>query len=122
MYPKIRVYVYDEAHQKIFGEGPCELLHAIETTGSLKCAAFSMNMAYTKALSILKRAEAALGFSLTHRKTGGKGGGGSILTPEAKEFLKKYETYRDACVAYNQQIYYEIFSPESEETPSPHRQ
>lgn len=120
MYPEIRVYLYDENHQKIFGEGPCALLHAIEATGSLKSAALSMNMAYTKALSILRRAESVLDFPLTHRSIGGKGGGGSTLTPEAKEFLKKYETYRDACRAYNRQIYHEIFSPESEEASAAH--
>ena len=114
MHPKIRIYLYDEDQQKIFGEGPCALLRAIETTGSLNSAASSMNMAYTKALSILKTAESTLGFPLTHRSIGGIGGGGSTLTPEAREFLEKYETYRDACMAYSQQIYHEIFSPKSE--------
>ena len=38
-------------------------MHAIEETGSLRAAAISMNMAYTKALKLIRNAEAALGFS-----------------------------------------------------------
>ena len=45
-----------------------------------------MGMAYTKALAIMRRAEKNLGFPLTARRIGGKGGGGSVLTPKAKEF------------------------------------
>ena len=32
------IYLYDE-DQRIFGMGPCKLLHAIEKTGSLRKAA-----------------------------------------------------------------------------------
>ena len=67
-------------------------------------------LAYTKALRIIKNAEAALGFPLTTRCVGGKSGGGSTLTPQGKEWLTKYETYRDACVHANRKLYLEIFS------------
>ena len=92
MYPKegdlfmksdIRVFLCDNDNLRFFGEGPCRLLHLIEETGSLRAAALSMGMAYTKALHLMKRAEKNLGFSLTARTIGGKGGGGSVLTPEA---------------------------------------
>ena len=87
MKPALRVMLCDDAGERFFGEGPCRLLHLIEETGSLRAAAISMGMAYTKALAIMKRAEKNLGFPLTARRIGGKGGGGSALTPEAKEFL-----------------------------------
>ena len=45
-----RVIFLDEDGEKFFGEGPCRLLHAVEQTGSLRAAAQSMGMAYTKAL------------------------------------------------------------------------
>ena len=45
-----------------------------------------MQMAYTKALGLVRHAEQVLGFALTERKIGGKGGGGSVLTDEAKGF------------------------------------
>ena len=110
MKPALRVILCDDAGERFFGEGPCRLLHLIEETGSLRAAAISMGMAYTKALAIMKRAEKNLGFPLTARRIGGKGGGGSALTPEAKEFLHDYETYRNACIQSSRELYSQIFS------------
>lgn len=110
MKPALRVMLCDDAGERFFGEGPCRLLHLIEETGSLRAAAISMGMAYTKALAIMKRAEKNLGFPLTARRIGGKGGGGSALTPEAKEFLHDYETYRNACIQSSRELYSQIFS------------
>ena len=109
MKPSIRTYLCNDKNQRFFGEGPRQLLHAIEETGSLRSAALSMNMAYTKALRIIRDAEAALGFPLTVRITGGKGGGGSQMTAEAREFLATYEAYRDACTESGKQLYEEFF-------------
>ena len=106
----VRVYLYDEAGNRFFGEGPYRLLTEVERLGSLKKAADGMGMAYTRALSIIKRAEQQLGFALTEKKIGGKRGGGSYLTPQAKEFVKKYEAYRDACYEADAAIYRQIFS------------
>ena len=105
-----KITFFDENDNKFFGEGPARLLHAIEEHGSLRTAARSMDMAYTKALKILNNAETALEFSLTTRTTGGKAGGGSQLTPEGKEWLTRYENYRDACIQANRQLYLEYFS------------
>lgn len=109
MKPVINVYLYENG-EKFFGEGPCRLLHGIERTGSLRAASMEMNMSYSKAITLMNRAEKALKFPLTEKKIGGKGGGGSHLTPEAKEFLKRYEKYREACYEANNRIYHEIFS------------
>ena len=110
MIAKTKIIFFDENNNKFFGEGPANLLLAIEEHGSLRTAALSMNMAYTKALKIIKNAETALGFPLTTRTTGGKSGGGSQLTPEGKEWLARYENYRNACIQANQQLYLEFFS------------
>jgi len=106
----IRVFLCDDDNLRFFGEGPCRLLHLIEETGSLRAAALSMGMAYTKALHLMKRAEKNLGFSLTARTIGGKGGGGSVLTPEAKEFLHDYETWRNACIQSSRDLYTQVLS------------
>ena len=95
--------------EKFFGEGPARLLREIDKTGSLRAAAISMGMAYTKALKLMKQAEDALGFSLITRTTGGKAGGGSILTPEGIRWLRQYEAYRDACIKANQALYRQYF-------------
>lgn len=94
---------------KFFGEGPCRLLRCVEKTGSLRAAAMEMEMAYSKATKLLKQAEENLGFSLTRRSTGGKDGGGSVLTPEGRQWLNQYEAYRDACVKANQALYRQFF-------------
>ena len=77
-----RIVFLDEQGQKFFGEGPFRLLRGVEETGSLRAASMQMNMAYTKALKLLKNAEKALGYQLTMRTTGGRDGGGSSLTPQ----------------------------------------
>ena len=104
-----RVIFLDEDGEKFFGEGPCRLLHAVEQTGSLRAAAQSMGMAYTKALKLVRHAEKALGFALTERTAGGRDGGGSSLTAQGKERPRQYERHRDACVEANRQLYLACF-------------
>ena len=104
-----RIQFLDEQNQKFFGEGPCRLLRGVTETGSLRASAMHMGMSYTQALKLLKNAEMALGCQLTMRMAGGKDGGGSSLTPEGEEWLKRYESYRDACIQANQRLYHEYF-------------
>ncbi|MBQ2278516.1 MAG: LysR family transcriptional regulator [Clostridia bacterium] len=104
-----RIVIVDDNGEKFFGEGPARLMRGIEKTGSLRGAAMSMGMAYTKALKLIGNAEKALGFPLTERATGGIKGGGSRITPEGKEWLLKYENYRDVCMAANAELYLEFF-------------
>lgn len=99
----------DENNEKFFGEGPWRLLRAVEETGSLNAAAASMDMAYTKAMKMLKNAEKALGFKLTERTVGGRNGGGSRPTAECLEWLERYEAYRAACIRENQRLYREYY-------------
>ena len=68
--------------EKCFGPGVAQLLHRVQELHSLRAAAMSMNMAYSKAWTITKHAQAALGFPLLHSITGGRGGGGAELTDD----------------------------------------
>lgn len=107
-----RIFFLDEQGQKFFGEGPCRLLRGVQETGSLRSSALQMGMSYTKALKLLRNAEAALGFPLTMRAAGGRDGGGSTLTPEGEEWLNRYEAYRDACMQANRKLYLDFFPHE----------
>ena len=78
---------------KCFGPGVARLLHAVQRLHSLRAAALSMDMAYSKAWTIIKNSEKALGFSLLDSTTGGKGGGGAALTPEGARLLRAYDTF-----------------------------
>lgn len=111
-----KLYFY-EGEERFFGEGPYRLLRGIGETGSLRAAAAEMSLSYSKALGMVQRAERSLGFPLTEKQIGGRGGGGSRLTPKAEIFLKKYEAYREACDAVNRNLYLEYFSEEREEAP-----
>lgn len=109
MKPVTKIIFTDDNGIKFFGEGPLRLLRSVEKTGSLRAAAIEMEMAYSKASKLIKQAEKNLGFSLTTRSTGGKDGGGSVLTPEGKHWLQQYEAYRNACVKANQALYRQYF-------------
>lgn len=104
-----KIIFIDDNGDKFFGEGPFKLLRYVEKTGSLRAAATEMGMAYSKAIKLLKQAETNLGFPLTTRSTGGKDGGGSILTMEGKQWLCRYEDYRNACIQANQALYRQHF-------------
>lgn len=104
-----KIIFLDGNGEKFFGEGPARLLRGVDEAGSLRAAAMSMGMAYTKALKLLRNAENALGYSLVSRTAGGKDGGGSFLTEEGREWLQRYEAYRDACKQVNSRLYLEFF-------------
>ena len=76
--------------EKCFGPGIATLLHHIEDLHSLRSASMKMNMAYSKAWTIVRNAEAQLGFKLLHSTTGGRHGGGATLTEGARGLLAAY--------------------------------
>ena len=79
--------------EKCFGPGIATLLHHIEDLHSLRSASMKMNMAYSKAWTIVRNAESQLGFKLLHSTTGGRHGGGATLTEEARELLTAYDGF-----------------------------
>ena len=107
--PTIRTFLCDEDGTRFFGAGPCRLLRGVERTGSLNAAAAEMKMAYTKALAPVRAVEKALGAPNICRTIGGKGGGGSRLTPQAKELIERYERYEAACAEANRTIFEACF-------------
>ena len=91
---KLVYKIWVEGKTKAFGEGPYKLLRKVEQLGSLNKAAQDMNMSYSKAWSIIKRAEKELGFKLVESNTGGVGGGGSRLTSQARTLLNQYDEFK----------------------------
>ncbi len=96
--------------RKCFGPGVAELLRRVDEHHSLRAAAQSMEMAYSKAWTITRNAEEGLGFRLLHSSTGGKGGGGAVLTDEARLFLDAYERYCERLRAYGDKLLAEEFA------------
>lgn len=79
--------------QKCFGPGVAELLRRVDELHSLRAAAMSIPMAYSKAWTVIRNAEKGLGFKLLQSSTGGKSGGGAVLTAEARQMIAAYESY-----------------------------
>ena len=102
----VRFYAADN---KVFGPGIAELLHRVRAYHSLRAAAQSMNMAYSKAWTIVRRCEEALGFPLLISSTGGSRGGGAALTQEARDLLEAYRRYCQRLEAWSQSVFQEEF-------------
>jgi formylmethanofuran dehydrogenase subunit E len=81
--------------EPVFGRGRMMLLKAIESTGSITRAAKTVSISYRRAWSYIKAMEGRLGIQLVECRTGGKSGGGAIITDEAREFLEKYKQLED---------------------------
>ncbi|MCL4491901.1 MAG: winged helix-turn-helix domain-containing protein [Nitrospirae bacterium] len=77
--------------EPVFGRGRSMLLKAIDRHGSISRAAKEINISYRRAWSYIKAMEERLGIKLVERQSGGKDGGGAVLTQDARDFLKKYE-------------------------------
>ena len=103
--------IWLDQNGKAFGDGPYELLRGVEKTASLHKASGQMGMAYSKAWKLIRRVEQRLGFSLLDRKVGGRSGGGSSVTPKAKEFMSNYERFREEVEVTIEKIYQKHFKP-----------
>ena len=88
------------AEEKFFGPGVCELLERIRETGSIQAAAAGMEMSYSKAWKILKRAEQQMGTELINRVSGGKNGGSSTLTETGEKVVKTFREIETKVTEY----------------------
>ena len=107
LHPVISVRIFGT--EKCFGPGVAQLLTQVAQHHSLRAAAGSIGMAYSKAWTIIKRAEAVLGFALLSSTTGGKNGGGAVLTGQAKALLTAYAQYCSALRDFAAQRFEEDF-------------
>jgi molybdate transport system regulatory protein len=81
----------EAAGRPVLGEGRRALLEAIADSGSISKAARLLEITYRKAWGQVKFMEEQLGLPLVIKLTGGAGGGGARLTPEARGLLAKYD-------------------------------
>ena len=107
LHPVLTIRLFRE--QKGFGPGVAELLQRVDEHRSLRAAANSMSMAYSKAWKIVKNAENCLGFRMLETQTGGRNGGGARLTDEARRLLKAYERFCRRVNAFSAEAFAEEF-------------
>lgn len=98
--------------EKVFGDGPLDILHRVERTGSLRQAAEEISMSYSQAWNLMKDLEKRLGFNLLKRKVGGESGGGSQLTEQAREIMMKFEMFHERADQSLNSLYKKIFKKE----------
>ena len=96
--------------RKCFGPGVSQLLKRVDELHSLRAAALSMSMAYSKAWTVIRGAEEGLGFKLLTSTAGGKHGGGAVLTDEARQMLTAYDEYCEKLRAYGAALFEETFA------------
>jgi molybdate transport system regulatory protein len=92
---KLKTKVWLEADgEKLFGDGPCDILSRIERTGSLRQSAAEINMSYSQAWKLVQMIEDNLGYPVLDKQAGGAGGGHSTLTPRAATLTRAYSQFR----------------------------
>lgn len=105
----VTLRLLDDEGQRRFGPGVAALLEEVREKRSLRAAAASMGMAYSKAWRIVRTAEDALGYKLLSSTIGGRHGGGAVLTEEAEALLAAYQALRDEVSAYARERFQERF-------------
>lgn len=106
---KLTIRLFTEDDQRCFGPGIATLLRRVQAHKSLRAAAASMEMAYSKAWNIIRTAEDVFGCKMLSSTIGGHHGGGAVLTPQAERLLEAYEAYTADVKAYSQQKFEEAF-------------
>ena len=107
---KLTVRLYTEDRTRCFGPGIATLLHRVDEHSSLRSAAASMEMAYSKAWRIIRTAESVFGCKLLSSTIGGNHGGGAVLTPQAEQLLAAYRAYQVQVEAFAREKFEEQFA------------
>jgi len=74
------------------GPGKIALLEAIRTTGSISAAARTLRMSYRRAWLLVEEVNHALREPAVAAETGGRRGGGAVVTPAGERLVGLYRT------------------------------
>ena len=107
---KLTIRMYTDDNQRCFGPGIATLLERVRVHKSLRAAAASMEMAYSKAWRIIRTAVGVFGCKLLSSTIGGSHGGGAVLTPQAERLLAAYADYQAQVEAFAQEKFRESFA------------
>jgi len=72
------------------GPGKIRLLENIESCGSISAAGRAMEMSYKRAWDLVDEINRICGRAVVERHTGGKNGGGAVLTPFGVSLIARY--------------------------------
>ncbi|MDY4888572.1 MAG: LysR family transcriptional regulator [Sphaerochaetaceae bacterium] len=91
---KNRIYLLDGG-RKFMGVGVFWLLKEIGKCGSLRQAALSLDISYSKAFRMIFDLENALGMKVVDRHRGGMSRDGAVLTEFGEKFILLYEDFQN---------------------------
>jgi molybdate transport system regulatory protein len=84
----------------VVGLGLAALLAGVEATGSLSKAADNARMSYRYAWHLVHQAEENLGQPMLVARSGGRRGGGSVLSPAGRGLLAVFQTLSAEVAAF----------------------
>ncbi|RZN47086.1 LysR family transcriptional regulator [archaeon] len=95
IYPRFKLWLEDAEGRFLLGEGTCELLEHIRSTGSLSDAARKSGISYAHAWKKIRKLERNLDTKLVDRSRGGSGGGSSTLTEDGLSLLERFKSIEE---------------------------
>jgi molybdate transport system regulatory protein len=102
--PSLSVRIDLDAEGRI-GPGKIQLLENIHTCGSISAAGRAMDMSYKRAWDLVDEINRICRHAAVERQTGGKNGGGAILTPFGMSLVARYRKIeRDAAGAARKEL------------------
>jgi molybdate transport repressor ModE-like protein len=94
MQPRLKVWIETDDGHVALSEWRVMLLQAVAEHGSLVAAARALGVPHRTAWQRIQEMETCLGVRLLETTSGGVGGGRSQLSPEATEFIERYQSLR----------------------------
>lgn len=85
--PKVRILI---GAATALGPGKVDLLEEIVRAGSISAAARAKGMSYRRAWVLVDSMNRAFRSDLVVTATGGRGGGGAVVTPLGRDVLARY--------------------------------
>jgi molybdate transport system regulatory protein len=110
---KSKLWIENENGEVVFGEGRLRIVEAIERHGSMNAAAQELQMSYQAVWGKIKATERRMGQPLLLRKTGGTKGGGSELTPFARQIVERFRKLKGQTEAAMDTVFEDLFASRS---------
>jgi len=102
--PSLSVRIDLDSEGRI-GPGKIQLLENIQSCGSISAAGRAMDMSYKRAWDLVDEINRICRHPAVERQTGGRNGGGAVLTPFGMSLVTRYRKIeRDAASAVRKEL------------------